>query len=222
MSEPLILNGMVLSAAPSADYDRRCVLLTRERGKITAFARGARKLNSALMAASSPFAYGKFTVYEGRNAYTLVKAEISGYFQEIREDYIKACYGCYFAEVTEYFGRENLDGRDLLNLLYVSLKALSRGRPSAEMVRVVFEMKAMVLNGEYPYAVTADERISEKSRALLAYIIQAPLNRLYGIDYPEELLPEIRALQDQMNKKQFDRSFKSLEILNSMVETSSF
>ena len=83
MQEVTVATGMILKAEPIGEYDRRVVLLTMEYGKITAFARGARRPNSKLLASTSPFCYGHFKVYPGRNAYTLVDAEITHYFDEL-------------------------------------------------------------------------------------------------------------------------------------------
>lgn len=217
MGEPQKVTGMVLSAMPVGEYDKRMVLLTKERGKITAFARGARRQNSTLLAASNPFSFGSFTVYEGRNAYTLVRADISNYFMEIREDFEAACYGCYFMEVAEYYTRENLDGSAVLNLLYATLRALSNEKLPNELIRCVFEMKAMVQNGEYPYEVVNDTSLLESTRYALGFVIQAPIQKLYTFTLKPEVFGELRRVQDHYNRLYIDRKFKSLEILKLMI-----
>lgn len=210
---------MVLSAVPSGEYDKRIVLLTKERGKITAFARGARRPNSALLAAANPFVFGVFTVYEGRTAYTLSQADVSNYFREVREDFFASCYGCYFMEVAEYYTRENLDGSQMVNLLYATLRALTNGQLDHELIRCIFEMKAMVLEGVYPYEIVNDASLQESTRYALSYVLQSPIRKLYTFRLKPEIFREFRRVQDYYNRMQIDRKFKSLEILKEMVET---
>lgn len=217
MSEPQNVKGMVLSAVPYGEYDKRMVILTKERGKITAFARGARRQNSALLAASNPFAFGTFTVYEGRSAYTLVRADISNYFTEVREDLEASCYGCYFMEVAEYYTRENLDGSAVLNLLYATFRALPKETPDNELIRCIFEMKAMILNGEYPYDIVNDTSLLESTRYALGYVIQAPIQKLYTFTLTPEVFDEFRRVQNRFNRLYIDREFRSLAILKMMI-----
>ncbi len=217
MSEPLKVTGMVLSAVPFGDYDKRVVLLTKERGKITAFARGARRQNSVLLAAANPFAFGVFQVYEGRSAYTLARAEISNYFTEVKEDFEAACYACYFMEVAEYYSRENLDGSEMLGLLYVTLRTLPKAQPDNELIRCVFEMRAMVQNGEYPYETANDASLQEATRYALSYVLRAPVQKLYSFTLTPEIFAEFRGVQDHFNRLRIDRQFKSLAILKNMA-----
>lgn len=144
------VTGMVLSGTPVGEYDKRLVILTKECGKISAFARGARRPRSSLLAAAEPFTFGEFTLFGGRDSYSVSSVEVSNYFSELREELEDIYMGMYFCEVADYFTRENLDGREVLKLLYQSLRALKVPSLSRSLVKTIYEFKMIAVNGEAP------------------------------------------------------------------------
>lgn len=150
MPEATCVTGMVLSVMPIGEYDKRLVILTKELGKISVFAKGARRPNSALLACSQPFVFGDFSLYTGRSSYNLAAADIKNYFEELREDFEGLCYASYFSEFAEYITKENNDEKEILKLLYQSLRALTRKTIDPRLIKVIFEFKIIALNGEAP------------------------------------------------------------------------
>ena len=215
MQEQVSVTGMILKAEPAGEYDRRVCLLTREKGKITAFARGARKPGNRLAAATNPFAFGTFRLYEGRNSYTVSEAEIGNYFEELMTDYVGACYGMYFAEVADYYCRENNDEREMLKLLYQSLRALCAPALPNELVRSIFELKAIAVNGEYP-GPPPGRKLEESTLYAMNYIAESSVEKLYTFTVSDKVLAELSQTASEYRKRFMDRSFKSLEILKTL------
>lgn len=213
MQDLVRVTGLILAGTPTGEYDRRVVLLTKERGKVTAFARGARRQNSKLMAATNLFAFGTFTLYPGKNAYTLTQAQITHYFEELRTDFEGAYYGMYFLELCDYYSRENNDEKELLRLLFQSLKALLVKSLPNPLVQAIFELKAMAVNGEFPGMPTQGTWL-ESTRYTVQYIEESSIEKLYTFTVSDQVLIQLKEIAGMYRKRYIDREMKSLQMLS--------
>lgn len=243
----IVLTGMVLSTMPIGEYDRRVVILTKEQGKISAFARGARRPNSPLVGAVNPLAFGEFTMYEGRTSYTIQSASITNYFAELREDVVGAYYGFYFLELADYYAKEYTDEREMLKLLYQSMRALINPHIPNRLVRRIFELKALTVNGQAPQVfqcvICGDQErpavfspakgglvcsecsgdvidgmiLDNSTLYSMQYIESTPVVKLYTFTVTENVLAELEKVMDRLMEVYVDRRFKSLEILETLT-----
>ncbi len=243
MNQSITVTGLILSATPIGEQDKRVVILTKEKGKISAFAKGARRQNSPLMGVTNPFAFGEFELYEGRTSYNVMHASISNYFMELSTDFEGAYYGFYFLEIADYYTKEYNDEKQMLKLLYQTLRALSSGKIMRELVRYIYELKALAINGEAPEVFRcvncgADDRkvvfssknhgmicsecqgiapdgipVSDSTLYAVQYIISATIEKLYTFTVSDQVLTELGQIMKQYTGTHIDKNFKSLEIL---------
>ena len=214
MDHAVSVHGCVLKHRPVGEYDWLVTLLTAEKGKITAFARGARKPGTRLSGNVEPFSFGTFDLYPGKNSHVLTGAAIDRYFESFRQDLEQAAYGTFFLEVADYYMRENLEAAPFLNLLYVSLLALSEKHPDREnrLVRCAYEIRAMVTEGVFP----GTERLLPLPQALIraiGHIEQAPLKKLYSFTLRKDLTDELVRVTARLRNMVMDRKPNSLEML---------
>lgn len=213
MQDLVNVTGMVLKCEPVGEYDRRVTILTKERGKISCFAKGARKLNNRFMASTNPFCFGKFLLYEGRNSYSINEIEVLNYFEKLREDFEGALYGMYFLEVMDYYTRENNDETEFLKLLYQSVKALISSNFDNRLVKCIFEIKSIVINGEYPGIPQKSEGYSDSTEYTVNYIAESTVEKLYKFAVSDDVLLDLQYISKLFMDRFVDKSFKSLEML---------
>lgn len=239
----ITVQGMILLSAPQGEYDKRLVILTKEKGKITVFAKGARRGKSVLGAKTTPFSFGTFVIGGSGSAYYLRQAEITDYFMEMRQDFERSCYGSYFLEFANYYSREENGEIELLKLLYQSIRALAKGTIPYRLVRHIFELKAFVINGEYPQVfecMHCKELVTEgyfsvekagvfcekcKSEALngiyidwdvlytMQYVITTEISKLYTFVLKEETFAKFQKIMTLYVRRYVDKEFKSLIVL---------
>ncbi len=247
MADQIKVTGMVISSSPVGENDKRIVLLTKEKGKISAFARGARRPGNRLMAASDSFAFGTFYLIAGRDSYTVVNAEISNYFRELANDVAMTYTAYYFVELAGYFAVENQDGSQLLNLIYAAFKAMLGRKMDIELVRYVYELKLLALNGEYPdffacrgckssegldgFSIASNGVLCRECRKTakdvidicgstlyaLQFIVYTEIGRLFSFTVSPEVLAELRMVLRRCMGAYVDRRMNSLDILEGLL-----
>lgn len=209
--------GVVLMAQPLGEYDKRLVILTAERGKITAFAHGVRRQNSPLLAAANPFVFAKFALYEGKNAYNLVGAEVSSYFTELAYAYPGVYLGFYFLELASYYGQEGIESKETVNLIFVALRAILKGNVRLSLLRRIFELRMLVQNGEYA-PPEEQGRLNPDAWYALRFAAAARLSALFSFSLSEEAEADFAREIDSAMRRSTDRKFRSLETFKEMLD----
>lgn len=245
--EEIRLKGIVVSSAYQGEYGRRLKLITDGLGRITVFAKGAAKAGSKLIGAVRPFTCAEFELAKGKNAYNLRGVKVIEPFDGIAFDPDIYAYASYVLETAEYFSAEGMDigeAKNMLNLVYVTLKALSGiltdGNSSCTaaasgtdgskknagtdlscaLIASIYELRLLKLEGEY----TTDMPLNDGSGSYAAactlwkHSLLSPLTSLYSI--PSDLDKAAEDLFIENVKRFFERQvkhdFKSLRAMSFM------
>ena len=146
--------GIVVNEMPIGENDKRLVILTKEKGKITAFVRGARKANSKFLAGSQLFSYGEYILLKGKSSsYNIKQIQLIESFHAIRSDIDLLAYGLYTLELGSFITEENIPNKYIMKLMLKTLQVLIRKTLDYDLVMRIFELKAMSYIGYTPNVV---------------------------------------------------------------------
>ena len=218
MTDEIEVSGVVVSCMPIGEYDKRVVIITAELGRIHAFARGARRTNSKLLAGTDPLTFGKFKIISGKNAYTLLEVQIVNYFDELKMDIDRVYYGFYFLELASYFSRENIGEKNLINLIYMAFKALEAkvDKLTPEFIKAIFEWKIFEIEGIMPSidgGVLLGKKLKPSTTYAIKMIAVTDITKLFSFDLEAESKREFIKLAEEYRDLNTDIQFKSLEMI---------
>ena len=146
----LTTQGIVLRETNYKEADKILTVLTRDWGKRTVKARGCRRKNSKLTAASQLLVYSELTLSERGEFTTLTEADPLEQFWSVRQDLETLALASYFAEVAEASAQEGETCPELLSLLLNCLYALDTLKKPRALVKAVFELRLLCLTGYEP------------------------------------------------------------------------
>jgi DNA repair protein RecO (recombination protein O) len=143
--------AIVLRAVDYGEADRVVTLLTRERGKLAAFARGARRSRKRFGGALEPFTLLSAELKERRGAelWTLESVQPERAFGGIRGDLARIACAGYAAELARELVRDHEPHEELFDLLSAYLAALDAA-PARPAALRAFELGALRAAGLLP------------------------------------------------------------------------
>lgn len=145
-----IVEGIVLRETDTKEADKILTVLTKSEGKISVIARGARRKNSRIAAASQLLVYSEMTLYEKGNWSILDEASTIELFRGVRQDIELLALGSYFAEMAELLAQEDIPAQDMLSLLLNALYALGTLKKEPALVKAAFEFRLLAMSGFEP------------------------------------------------------------------------
>jgi DNA repair protein RecO (recombination protein O) len=142
--------AVVLRHSDWGEADRLLTLYTRERGKVRALAKGARKVTSRKAGHLEPFTHVTLQLAKGRDLLIVTQAETIHAFLALREDLVKTGYAAYGIELIDRFTYEDDRGDpSLFRLLTETLARIEKEQEAWLAIRY-YEMRLLDFMGFRP------------------------------------------------------------------------
>lgn len=141
--------ALVLRRSDSGESDRRVVLFTRDFGKLSVIAKGARKGGSRLASATEPLGLARFVWAEGKFQKFVTSVQPVTSFPEIRKDYDRLSCALAWIEVLDHLITEGTSEPENFELARSVLESF-QAADSAPAV-LAWGIAALLSNeGHYP------------------------------------------------------------------------
>lgn len=157
------VHAIVLKRKDAGESDRKLTLLTREKGVIDVFAKGARKGGSRLAGSSEPLSACILHLAEGKRNLYITQAQPISSFPGLRADYERLTFALAMTELAAAVLPHEHPAEEEFAFMVHALHDLEI-HPKPLVALVWMELRLMELSGFMPsfnVCVTTGERVAE-------------------------------------------------------------
>lgn len=143
------VEGFIIKSIPYGESNKIVTIYTREAGKITTMARGAKKPASRLAAITQTFTHGFFLVRASRGMGSLEQGELISSVRHIRSDLETTAYAGLVVELIDRLTEQDKPNAGIFNLLTEALHAMDE-EYDAEAISLFVQWKMLPVAGIHP------------------------------------------------------------------------
>ena len=239
-------DGLIIREQQTGEDDRLVTLLTRDYGILRAFVRGAKRIKSKSQSATQLFAYGNFSIYRGKDAYSIDEAQPIEIFFDLRNDLTALSLAQYFCELAGELAPVEDDAEEYLKLVLNALHMLAKNKKSQEQLKAIVELRLLTISGYMPDLVECadcgkfdDEgmffspvegqivcnkcvkdhtcvKLPNGVLSAMRHICYSENAKLFSFILPEESMKYLSQVTEQFLLMQTSKKFKTLDFYKAM------
>ncbi len=143
------VSAIVLRRHPLGETDKILRLFTRERGKLSVVAKGARRPSSRFAGVTEVLAYARFVIAPGSSLDVVTQCDIGETFPSLRTNLFRLSCAHYLTELVDRLTEDYHPNKPLFDLLLGGLYLLERGSPEPPLV-CAFQLQSAWVTGYAP------------------------------------------------------------------------
>lgn len=143
------VNAIVLRRHPLGETDKVLRLFTRERGKISVVAKGARRPSSRFAGGTETLSYARLVIAPGSSLDVVTQCDVGEVFPSLRTDLFRLSCAHYLTELVDRLTEDYHPNKLLFDLLLGGLYLLERGAPGLPLV-CAFQFQSSQATGYAP------------------------------------------------------------------------
>lgn len=238
--------GLIIREQQTGEDDRLVTILTRDYGVLRAFTRGAKRIKSKMQSSTQLFAYGNYSIYRGKDAYSIDEAQPIEIFFDLRNDIVTLSLAQYFCELVGELAPIEDDAEEYLRLVLNALHMLMNNKKPLDQLKAIVELRLMVLSGYMPDLVACGDCAGFSDEGMffspveggifcgdcvdnhtciplpngilsaMRHICYCESSKLFSFTLPEESMKYLCEVTEQFLLTQTSKKYKTLDFYKAM------